>query len=306
MSAAVPENAMALSGQTVIVVPCHNERESVLRFLGSLGSIDPHAFQVVLVDDGSTDHVESAVHEAYPNTTVIRGDGNLWWSGAINAGIDAALVKNPAFVAFFNNDCVLPVGAIDALVRRSRQHPRTIVSATISDLDTGEPVSFGGRIGRSGLEYWETCPPRDADGLATVAWLPGHALVVPASIFAEVGRMDAATFPHYWGDSDFSLRARKAGYRLAVDPDVIVANDRGQTGVRLQERIRPRSLWTSLTSQRSWLRVRDNVTFWWRHRDVVQGRQMMRRYKPIPVALVVEVLERLHLRSFVRRVRHSE
>jgi GT2 family glycosyltransferase len=298
MNAAPIERSDAPPRRTAIVVPCHNERDSVLRFLASLGELDDRATFVVLVDDGSTDGVESAVHERFPATTVVRGDGNLWWSGAINAGIDEALSRKPDYVAFFNNDCVLPAGAIDDLVNQCERHTRTIVSATISDLATGEPVSYGGSMGPSGL--------RDADGLATVAWLPGHALVVPVAIFADIGRMDATTFPHYWGDSDFTLRARKAGYRLVVDPDVIVANDRGQTGVRLQVRIRPRSVWTSLTSQRSWLRVRDNATFWWRHRDVVQARQMLRRYKAIPVALVVEVLERLHLRSFVRRVRHTE
>jgi GT2 family glycosyltransferase len=289
----------------VVVVPCHNERDSVLRFLSSLGDLKGTATSVVLVDDGSTDDVATVVQATYPETKIVCGDGNLWWSGAINAGIKSALSEHASYVALFNNDCVLPTGALDALLERCIRSPKTIVSATITDLATGDPVSFGGRIGRSGLEYWEACPPRDSDGLCTVAWLPGHALVVPTAIFVEVGWMDAETFPHYWGDSDFTLRARKAGYRLAVDPDVIVANDRGQTGVRLHERIRPSSLWNSLTSQRSWLRVRDNVTFWRRHRDIVQARQMLRRYKPIPVAIVVEALERLQLRTFVRRLRRS-
>lgn len=289
--------------KTAVVVPCHNEKNSVLRFLSSLSDDSP--LHVVLVDDGSSDGVCEAVRASFPAVQIVRGDGSLWWSGAINEGIRAALMQQPVHIAVFNNDCVLPPGAVSALVKRLAGSDRTIVSATISDLETGEPVSYGGRFGKTGLEYWESPPPLDPDGLATVDWLPGHALLMPAGIFAEIGTMDATAFPHYWGDSDFTLRAKRSGYRLAVDIDVHVANDRSQTGLRMRTPVRPRNLWDVLTSQRSWLRVSDNGRFWWRHRDVVSARRMLFRYAPIPIAVVAEILDHLRLRSVVRRLRRT-
>ena len=277
----------------------------MLRFLGSLGSSSALDVRVHLVDDGSTDGTASAVAELHPAVNVLHGDGLLWWSGAINLGLTAALDAGTEYVAIFNNDCVLPAGALEHLVRRCQASPRTIISAAIADLATGQPVSFGGRFGPTGLEYWESIPPNVRDGLASVDWLPGHALVLPAAALTEIGVMDAKAFPHYWSDSDFTLRARRAGYRLVVDTAVMVANDRGQTGLRLRYPVRPKNVFEVLTSRRSWLRVDDNARFWWRHRDVVQGRMTLRRYQPIPVGLLAEALDRLHLRARVRRLRRT-
>jgi len=39
--------------------------------------------QVIIVDDGSSDRTAEEVAENYPEVTILEGDGNLWWTGAI-------------------------------------------------------------------------------------------------------------------------------------------------------------------------------------------------------------------------------
>jgi GT2 family glycosyltransferase len=132
--------------------------------------------------------------------------------------------------------------------------------------------------------------------------LPGHVLVIPIAVLEKIGYADARRFPQYWGDTDLTMRAVRAGVRVTVMPSVLALNDRRQTGLRIKTPIRPKNLWAVLTSRRSWLRVPDNISFWSRHRDVLTWRQLVRRYEGIPLALTYEVLDTLRLRGIVRAV----
>lgn len=285
------------------VITCFNEKPSVLRCLAQLKQINPE-IHVVLVDDGSSDGTSIEVGLLYPEVTVVRGDGSMWWSGATNAGIRVALNQGASTILFLNNDCVLPAGGIGAMIDACENNDSIIVSAAIGDLADGSPVCFGGKIARLGLEYIGTAPIPDSNGLAPVEWLPGHAVVFPVSVFERVGDCDAKHFPQYFGDADFSLRARAKGYRLMVMPDIMVLNDRSQTGLSLKVPIRPRNLWKVLTHQRSMLRLTDNVRFHVRHRQYLRPSHLFARYERIPEALIQELLDKLGIRDTVRRLRH--
>ena len=289
-------NGGELSGLAV-VIPCHNERESVLRCVASLARDIELGCKIFVVDDGSTDGVAEAVAHLAPSVNVSRGDGSLWWSGAVNLGIEVAIEHGSSIIALLNNDCVLSGDDLSVLVRRCRSDPRLILSPAIVDLANDRSVSFGGRIGGRGVEYWTTCPPLDSAGLASVDWLPGHLMVADFRVFRALGLFDNRAFAHYWADVDFSLRAARLGYRLAVDTSVHVANDRSQTGLLLAYPIRLNNVWKMLTSRRSYLRVDEALRFWWRHRSVVQGSGMIRRYGGIFRGIGRQVLEPLHLTS---------
>jgi GT2 family glycosyltransferase len=47
-------------------------------------------------------------------------------------------------------------------------------------------------------------------------------MLVKAEDFKEIGMMDYDSFPQYWADADFSLRAGKLGYRLLVDHESVI------------------------------------------------------------------------------------
>lgn len=291
------------AGSVSIVIPCHDERDSVLRCLGSITSSGVEC-RTFLIDDGSSDGVGEAVAQQFPAVRVIRGDGSMWWSGAINAGLTEALRDPSDYYLMLNNDCTLSRDAVDRLVAAARASADTIVSAVIYDDNDGAVVSFGGKIGAKGLDYIMERRPTDHAGLFTVDWLPGHCLLVPAAVLERIGLVDAKAFPHYWADADFTLRARRAGFRLAVQPDIQVHNDRAQTGLRIADSTSLRSLLQSLRSRRSWLKVDENAKFWWRHRDYVALRAMLTRYSSISVLIGRRMAEKLHIRPAVRWLVH--
>ena len=74
-----------------VVIPVHNRKDFTRNCLLSLQKQSFQAFEVVIVDDGSTDGTAEMLREEFPELPVLKGDGNLWWTASVNMGIKYAL-----------------------------------------------------------------------------------------------------------------------------------------------------------------------------------------------------------------------
>src|SRR6476619_3291160 len=107
--------------KTAVIIPVHNGLEFTRRCLSALTGQGPAEFETFLVDDGSTDGTAESVHSEHPEVTVLRGDGSLWWSGAVNAGCHQAIACGADVVVLFNNDNVeCSAGAVAFLAGLAR------------------------------------------------------------------------------------------------------------------------------------------------------------------------------------------
>src|SRR3989344_967125 len=114
-----------------VVVPVHNRRETTLGYLRQMREIhaDGVSLDLVIVDDGSTDGTVQAIHERYPNVVVLQGDGNLWWTGAVNKGVQYALDKDYGAVLIMNDDLELDDAFLMHLLKVARENPDSLVSS---------------------------------------------------------------------------------------------------------------------------------------------------------------------------------
>ena len=87
--------------EIAILLPVFNNLDftrSTLEELGGLrDGVDGANFNIVLIDDGSTDGTSEWVQQNHPEVILLHGDGNLWWSGAINMGAQYAIEKIKEF-----------------------------------------------------------------------------------------------------------------------------------------------------------------------------------------------------------------
>jgi GT2 family glycosyltransferase len=192
-----------------IIIPVHNRRATTLRCLEHLrGAGDLPRRQVIVVDDGSTDGTGDAVRAAFPEATVLSGDGNLWWTGAINVGMKQAMDRNADILIWMNDDVLPEKGALDALVDFLLANPRTIAGAACRSATSGRLVETGfhGRR-RLSAQPGEVVP---VDGIS------GYCVAIPSSVVKEIGYPDAVRFPHYIADSAYVMRARAAGFSAVL------------------------------------------------------------------------------------------
>jgi GT2 family glycosyltransferase len=257
--------------KAAVVIPVHNGLEFTRRCLAALQAQKPAEFETVLVDDGSTDGTAEFVRSRHPEVTLLRGDGNLWWSGAANAGCRYAIELGADVVVLFNNDNVdCSAGAVSHLAGLARATGDCVSAVAV--VDTGKGVRSILHAGGS-LDWAHRGQQLRETGLRFVAddeveecdWLPGTALAIRADVLAALGGADARRFPQYRGDIDLTLRARRSGRRCLVLRDVWVLNDKAQSGFRFDRPVSLRALIAGLLSLRSPYNVREAVRFAVRH-----------------------------------------
>jgi GT2 family glycosyltransferase len=225
---------------------------------------------VVVVDDGSPDDTRAYLAEHFPDVTVVPGDGDLWWSGAVNVGCEYAVEHGARTLLLLNNDDVeLSPNLLTELVRLLEERGGCLGATALMRVGDGLTIlSSGGRIdwrrGGTKLLRWNE-PFVESDSVVDCDWLPGTALAFDAETFRALGGMDVAAFPQYRADADFTMRARRHGHACTVTTACWVVNDRTQVPFNFERRLGFADLIRGLVIRKSNNQLRATVLFFVRH-----------------------------------------
>ena len=110
-----------MTDATVIVVN-YNTKALTLACLASVRQFTVGlTYDVVVVDNASTDGSADAIADTCPWVTLIRSTTNLGFSGGVNAGLAAS---ESEFAILFNSDAYLVGNAFAEMVAYARAHPQ--------------------------------------------------------------------------------------------------------------------------------------------------------------------------------------
>ena len=180
-----------------VIVPVYNRERFLGEALDSIFALDYGPFEVIVVDDGSTDD-SAAIAQSYPDVRFFRQE-NRGPGAARNIGIEASRGE---FVAFVDSDDVVLPHKLSAQVGYLLDHPD--MTATL------------------GRQEWITPPPNavpdlvwgDLDGITPIS------IVIRRAALIEVGCFDPALRGPE--DVDLLVRLREGGYRFLVVPEVVM------------------------------------------------------------------------------------
>jgi GT2 family glycosyltransferase len=233
-------------------------------------------YEVVVVDNASSDATVSLIRDAYPWARVIARATNAGLSGAINDGVAAS---GGRYAMVLNPDTRLRDDALTTLARFLEAPPDTgVVAPTLLDEDGTLQFScraFPGYstalFGRYSIitrlfprnPYSRDYLMRDFDHATVwdVDWVSGAAMMFPRAVFDQLGGWDAGFFM-FNEDVDFCKRVHQAGLRVVYQPDTALYHAIG-VSKRAPARIvlaRHRSMWRYYRKHLRGSIVRDVVT----------------------------------------------
>ena len=212
--------------RVVVVVLNWNGWQHTAACLESLRHLDDVP-PIIVVDNGSTDGSADRIRAEAPWVQLVLLPSNRGFGGSMNAGIAAALRATPwvDYVWVLNNDTVAEPTTLSHMVALADSNPRIgIVGSRLVDADgSGRIQAMGGGT----INHWlGTTSPYVTPPLKGYDYLSGASLLVRQSLLRQVGGFDERYF-FYLEDADLSLRARRAGWRLAVAEDATVIHRRG-------------------------------------------------------------------------------
>jgi cellulose synthase/poly-beta-1,6-N-acetylglucosamine synthase-like glycosyltransferase/peptidoglycan/xylan/chitin deacetylase (PgdA/CDA1 family) len=193
-----------------IVVPAFNEAVGIERAIRSLAASDYPEFEIIVVDDGSTDGTGDLVERLQlPDVKVVR-QTNLGKPAALNRGIEAARHE---VVAMVDADTIFEPETLERLVQPLRESE---VGAVSGNTKVGNRRRLLGRWQHIEYVMGFNLDRRLYDVLECMPTVPGAVGAFRRSAVEEAGGVSAATLAE---DTDLTLAIGRAGWRVVYVED---------------------------------------------------------------------------------------
>lgn len=215
-----------------VIIPTWNGAELLVVALESLERQTVSDFEVIVVDNGSSDGTEELMRGNYANMRYLRFADNRGFAAAVNAGIRAAAGR---VLVLMNNDTEADPTWLEALTGALDAHPDVGMCASkIVRFDDRTIIdSAGDKLGL--LAYQVGHGERDApwfDEPRFVLTACAGAAAYRREVFDRIGFFDEA-FTSYLEDVDIGVRAQLVGFRCLYVPTARIAHVGSATANRI-------------------------------------------------------------------------
>lgn len=217
-----------------IIIPTYKSIKSLINCLTSLESNSNQAYDVYVVNQDSLGNEVRELIKKFNRVNIIQADDSVWWTGAINLGVKKALSDGFEYIALLNDDTEISHDYIQNVYNSTNKLQRAIIGSIVYSKSNRKQVVFCGGVFNkwSGLFKEFKIIQTDKDVYET-DMLGGRGVVVSREVFNKLGLFDDKKFPHYAGDQDFWLRAKKAGIKVYINPLMRIFVDEKRTGVKI-------------------------------------------------------------------------
>ncbi len=225
-----------------VIIVTWNTKHLALKCLDSLARSAPPATEVIVVDNNSSDGTADAIQESYPHFKVFRNCSNQGFAAAVNAGL--RLAQGRVFF-LLNPDTEIPSGMIEHLVAFFSHHPSAGIAGPPILNANGAYERSTRRFPSLSTEFFRILmlhrlvpgPERGwtMEGAPVmVDAITGAAMAIRRECVAQIGGMDPGFFLYY-EDTDFCLRAKKAGWETWFVPAPTARHVKSAAAAQIRE-----------------------------------------------------------------------
>ncbi|NQT30680.1 MAG: glycosyltransferase family 2 protein [Candidatus Saganbacteria bacterium] len=204
---------------SIIIATTNNKKLVGECLLSIYHSTHKVGFEIIVVDNASSDGSQDMVLKTFPEVTLIENKENAGFVHASNQGLK---IYQGRYAMLLNDDTIVSPGALDILVEFMDAHPDAgACGPKLLNID-GTIQHQGGIFGR---KFWQAKKP------IVVDFVIGAALVVRREVIDKIGIMDENLF-FYNDDLDWCLSMREAGYKIYFVPQAQITHYGGYSSRR--------------------------------------------------------------------------
>lgn len=226
-----------------IIIPSYNTRQLLLACLDSIYKQTKTPFEVIVVDNGSSDGTAEALAGQYREVMVIKNKQNLGFARAVNQGLEKAQGR---YILLLNSDTVIENSAIDKEKFFLEAHSEVgVVGCQLKNTDGSIQPSGGYLPTLAKVFLWmsflddlpilsKIVQPYHVEDKEFYAhqrylgWVTGAFFMTRREVLQKVGFFDEKMFM-YVEEVDWCKRVQKAGFKVAFDPGVGITHHKGSS-----------------------------------------------------------------------------
>ena len=234
----IGEQDAALGGapDVSVVIVTWNTRDLLLDALRSLyAETTGVSFEVIVVDNASSDGTSTAVNRLYPDVRLIELATNRGFTGGNNVGFEAARGRH---VLLLNSDTIVLPTTVEPLVRFLDEHPRAgtagarhlnadgSLQRSMDDVPTllADVLYYTELYRVPTIRRWlsrRSAWWSDHDVEREAGWVNGACMMVRRDVITEIGGLDERLFI-YGEELDWCYRMKQAGWTVHFIPSAEV------------------------------------------------------------------------------------
>jgi len=220
---------------TIIIVN-HNTKNHLIKTLDSLvNKMEGIRYEIIVVDNASTDGSVFAVKRSYPSTELIVLDHNVGFAKANNEGAKHA---SGHYLLILNSDTEVPEGTVEKLIDiKKSHHDWGIVAPLIFNPDGSLQLSWGRDLHlhtevflKFFAEKWHRWQYKHKKSWIrqNVDWVSGACFLIERSLYRKTGGFDERFFL-YSEDADLGKRVRQLGHKIHLTLEARIIHHTGQS-----------------------------------------------------------------------------
>ena len=218
------------SPKVSIIIVNYNGKELLQKCLDSLLKVNYNNFEIILVDNNSTDGSVEFITKNYPSLIIIKLDSNKGFAEPNNV---AAKISKGKYLLFLNNDTVVTPNFIFEMVKVMETDKKIAICQSLLLKPDGSVDSSGDFIDHLGVVYNSKTK---IDEIREVSSARGASMLVRSDIFEKLDGFDQKFFVTF-EDVDLCWRSWILGYRVLIIPTSIVYHEGGITIKKIKSEI---------------------------------------------------------------------
>lgn len=232
--------------KVAIVIPNWNGVAKLRKHLPAVLD-SAQGFEVIVVDDGSTDESVKVLKDEFPQVKLIEKSKNSGFSSTVNLGVANA---DAEFVVLLNSDASPKQDFLKYLLPHF-EDPK------VFSIGCNTGGSFAKASFRDGF-FWHCQADTKVKEVHRTLWVSGGSGIFRKKIWDKLDGMDTLYDPFYEEDLDLGYRALKRGYINLFEPKaevvhyqeagVIAQNFSKDTIERIAQRNQLIFIWKNITS----------------------------------------------------------